>query len=173
MQASRRLYTVVPVALACITNLGCSLSRSQTSMAVNAQIKGTLRFEFKQLRSQDPACTRSRHNYAELSVAVRDHDEVILDQVIGRQNGTALEDENPFGLGSVEGRIDADRARIWLVDKGQQRVIASIDLRTDRVTGISDKAPEWATLSKGTVFLVLPEAATWYGVFISEAQDQA
>ena len=173
MQAAHRLHAIILIALFGGANFGCSVSHSQTSMALNARIEGTLRFEFKQLRSQDPAGTRSRHNYAELSVAVRDHDEVILDQVIGRQDGTALEDENPFGLGSVEGRIDADRARIWLVDKGQQRVIASIDLRTDRVTGISDKAPEWATLSKGTVFLVLPEAATWYGVFISEAQDQA
>ena len=57
----------------------------------------------------------------------------------------------PYDLASLEGRTDAERKHVWVVDRKAARVVASLDLETDKGTGPFDPAPEWATVDGGTV----------------------
>jgi hypothetical protein len=57
----------------------------------------------------------------------------------------------PYDIASLEGRADAERKHVWVVDRKAARVIASLDLETDKGTGPFDPAPEWATVNGGTV----------------------
>jgi hypothetical protein len=54
-------------------------------------------------------------------------------------------------LGELEGRTDATRQRVWIVDKETGEVIATLDRSSNTVTGLRDKPPAWATMEGGVV----------------------
>ena len=157
MPTTRRLYAVAAGALLIgAANSGCSMSQRQVSVACKGQLDDDRMFTVAHLVSTDAACSRSKHNYAELSVAVTKHGVPVLQEVVARREGLSPDDQSPLELGPIEARIDAARDRIWLVDRSGQRVIASVDLEAKRITGTDVQHPEWAKPDLGTLFFLLP-----------------
>ena len=90
-------------------------------------------------------------NYRKLILAFSADDAVVVNRVIGERGVRRGERPAGFQLGELEGRTDADRQRVWIIDREAGRVIASVDCKTKLVTGWQEPPPTWATLDGGTV----------------------
>jgi hypothetical protein len=51
----------------------------------------------------------------------------------------------------IEVRADDSRRKVWFVDVGAQRVIATLDRDTRATTGPDDEPPSWATVDGGVL----------------------
>jgi len=136
----------------------CSLSLLATGCAafqsrgVHEEFRGKLDAERTVVLSRsvqrDMLRTGERHNYAELELALENQEGVLLHQQVARIAGTY---QNPpaFRFGTIEGRVSEQGDKLWFIDQEARKIIASIDLETQRVTGPADAAPEWAGLRNG------------------------
>ncbi|MBN1512619.1 MAG: hypothetical protein JXB13_11450 [Phycisphaerae bacterium] len=51
---------------------------------------------------------------------------------------------------AADARIDDSGQKVWFVERGTDRIIATLDLETGRTTGPDDAAPPWATPHGGS-----------------------
>jgi hypothetical protein len=102
-----------------------------------------------------------RGNHAELSLVVdRGTSDASGKHVVAKRGGTFWWDVEPFRFGSLEGRADQTRDRIWVVDTEAGTVVASLDWRTGQTTGPDDEPPAWVSPTGGILLeRVQPEPA--------------
>ena len=54
-----------------------------------------------------------------------------------------------FDLHNLEVRTDESRSKVWFVDRGTDRIVATLDRETEQTTGPDDEPPTWATPDGG------------------------
>ena len=137
--------------LVCVMNAGCApLFQARQIHDVYRGRLDESRFvtlrEAKQADSMHPG-----GNYSKLILALSADDAIVVNRVVGQRGVSRGERPAGFQLGELEGRTDADRQRVWIIDREAGRVIASVDCKTKLVTGWQEPPPTWATLDGGTV----------------------
>ena len=137
--------------LVCIMNSGCA-SAFQNRMWHDVY-RGRLD-ESRIVRLSEARLHDAMHpgaDYRKLILALSADDAVVVKRVVGQRGVRRGERPAGFQLGELEGRTDADRQRVWIIDQEAGRVIASVDCKTNLVTGWQEPPPTWATLDGGTV----------------------
>ena len=92
-------------------------------------------------------------NYSRLILALSADDAIVVNRVVGQRGVRWGERPAGFQLGELEGRTDAARQRVWIIDREAGRVIASVDCKTKLATGWQEPPPTWATLDGGTAIV--------------------
>ena len=137
--------------LVCIMNAGCAplFQASRIHDVYRGRLDESRIVRLSETRQVDGM--HPEGDYSQLVLALSADDAIVVNRVVGHRGASRGERPAGFQLGELEGRTDADRQRVWIIDREAGRVIASVDCKTKLVTGWQEPPPTWATLDGGTV----------------------
>jgi hypothetical protein len=69
--------------------------------------------------------------------------------VIARRGAEVGKSVERFKFGQLEAYRNTTGDQVWIVDRENGRVVATLDLKTSAATGPDDEPPPWATLTWG------------------------
>lgn len=139
----------------CAMLAGCAGFQTQTAYPVyKAPLDGGRSVELRQYMQHNETLPGPHHNFVTLGLYVTRHrEDPGVGAVIVRQVYERAEEVEPVDLGRLEVRTNAERDRVWVVDRNRRRVVGSLHCRTGYATGQWDVAPEWATVDGGRLLM--------------------
>ena len=147
-----RMLTAIPLLLFTLASGGCHHVFGSRSVRVDGwKIQDNNEVYVIQRASHFPAWADSELTYVDVVLETRSGGRVVHRRTLARREQSELLEEGRIKLGILEARSNAERNRVWIVDKNSQRVIASHDRLTKITTGLDEQAPSWASPAEGVM----------------------
>jgi hypothetical protein len=148
-----------------VANLGCAAFEASSLSTMHAATLDEARTVRLAEYVQHSAVLRGpEHNFTELWLVTSDDTKkserpvckrgVCLPggttmHVIARRGGQDGKSAERFKFGQLEAYGNTTGDQVWIVDRENARVVATLDLKTSAATGPDDEPPPWATLTWG------------------------
>ena len=100
-------------------------------------------------RTWDRDAGEPERKYEQLRVVVKPRPQLSFDQVVKKVELKSGVRRGQCRFENVEARRDASGQKVWFVQRGTSRIIATVDLETHETTGPDDEPPAWATPEGG------------------------
>jgi len=159
-----RNYLCVVIAVCLLAGLGCAaFEASEVRILYKGWIDNECRISLDRYAQVNAIRAGPDQNYASLTMNVSDGDAVLLSRCVGVRGckgARSFADLRCLEYSDLEGRRDATRTRIWIVDKNKGSVIATLDRSSLDFTGVDDKPPSWAVPGEGFLLDSSPPGGT-------------
>ncbi len=139
------------IAAACLilAGAGCTPAYTSSRTRVHTISQGNLDACRQVILSYDVSeeCegTQPQHKYEQLTLSISPRKHLYSDHTL---KSIELKFGVPRGqlrFEAAEARINETGQKVWFVERGTDRIIATLDLETGQTTGPDDAAPPWAT----------------------------
>lgn len=138
--------------LVIVANSGCALFESNcAAKRYSAWLDQETRIELTEYGRFNMLLAGADFNCRTLTLTVDSESGIFRSESVGRVDGSDWRHVPPIELGELEGRANAARTKVWIIDKDAQRIIATLDLEAGTTTGLEDQPPAWARLGEGLV----------------------
>lgn len=100
-------------------------------------------------RLVDREAGKPERTYELMRVVVRPRPAIVFEETVQKVELKLGERHGQCRFEDVEARRDEAGRRVWFVERGSARILATIDLVTRATTGPDDEPPAWATPDGG------------------------
>jgi hypothetical protein len=87
--------------------------------------------------------------YEKLTLEVRPRESLHFESMLKSVELRSGAGSRQFDFDEIHVRADESRSRVWFIDSGSGRVIATLDAETGVTTGPGEEPPAWATADAG------------------------
>lgn len=137
-----------------LASAGCS---SPGGSATQVRLQTLCGAELDECREIALTCDRLRDHqagepereYELLRVIVRPREQLSFEETVKKVELKLGEPRGQCRFDDVEARCDASGQKVWFVQRGTGRIVATVDLWTQKTTGPDDEPPVWATPDGG------------------------
>lgn len=161
----QRVAVMVAILTLGVANVGCALFECCSVSTMHAaRLDETRTVRLAEYNQYNAVLRGPKYNFTELWLITSDdtkksdrpvcNGRVCLPggttmHVIARRGAGVGKSVERFNFGQLEAYRNTAGDQVWIVDRENARVVATLDLKTSATTGPDDEPPPWATLTWG------------------------